>query len=1034
LTIRRLFPVFLSCFSVLLSPAQTLNPKPVKALGAPRLLATQANPGALDSVNPNYVEGKDLFNPTAVALDNSSNPPSVYIADTSNNRVLGWKYSSQLANGAPADIVIGQSSIYSTLAQGPSAGGLSVGLNAPTGLAVDKTGNVYVADTANNRILRFPRPFLQPDVLKTPDLVLGQSGFSSAAANPQGIVATSLFLNTQQNFPPHIGLALDGAGNLFVTDIGNNRVLRYSAAALSGGNSGIAADLVLGQTQFITNNNAAGNRGNKSALTSPVGLALDSVGRLYVSDSLARVLVYTPGFLVGTAAARILGVVVQLPNQPVPAAVSEVNIGFVNSVAIGPGDRPVVVDSGNNRVLIYDSFDKWPAESPTAISPSAQTVIGQSSFSQHAGNQGLRFANAASLSTPFDAAASANELYVVDSGNNRVVNYPFPSTLGATGTATRVLGQVNFTLSSPNFVEGREFSLSSGGATGSIVIDRNSNPPHLYVADTANNRILGFQDFNNAKGGGFADLVIGQQNLLSTAYNNSTNDPAAPNQAGLSRPTALALDAAGNLFVADSGNGRVLRFPQPFAQPGRTNQSADLVIGQASFTSAIASATNRTMQSPTGVAVASDGSLLVSDATLNRVLFFQRPLSNGMAATKVLGQSDFNSPNNSAPVQTGVFDPLRFSGPRQIAVDPQDRVYVCDTGNHRIAIFDTVGNLNPTLAAPVISLSAGLNQPVGITIGPANTPVAGQLWVTDFGANAAFHYAQFTQLLFNNGTADVSVGAFHPLGAAFDSFGDLALADLANRVLLFVPQLTILNGSSFAAGPVAPGTIISVFSAAAPAGSSQATLATTTANFSDLPNPLPLPTTLGDVQVLVNGTPASLFYVSPTQINLPLPSTLPTSGNVDLQIVSKSSARIFGLTELSLSAVSPGLFTLAGNGFGQLAALNARDNSVNTASTPLVRGQYLVLFGTGQGPVPNAPPDGTVAMGETPTADLPRVVIGNIDVPPSNITYSGLAPGLIGVWQINVIVPQEVTAGNFVQVVVYLRNVASQFNTYISLR
>ena len=1032
MTIRRPF-LFLSVFLPLsfalpFAHAQTLNPKPVKALGAPRLLATQSNPGALDSVNPNYVEGKDLFNPTAVALDKSTNPPSVYVADTSNNRVLGWKYASQLANGAPADIVIGQKDFFTTLAQGPS--GLTIGLNAPTGLAVDKSGNLYVADTGNNRIMRFPQPFLQPDVLKTPDMVLGQSAFSQNAINPTGVASTSLFLYGGQGFPQHIGLALNAAGDLFTTDPGNNRVLRYPASVLASGTSGAAADLVLGQRVFTTNA-TDGLRISKTTLTGPLGLAFDSVGRLFIADSLARVVVFSATFNSGSAAARILGVAVQGEGQPAPAPVSATALGSVSSVTIGAGDRAVVVDSGNNRVLIYDSFDKYPPESTTLFSPAALAVIGQLGFGERSANQKLLIPNSSTLAAPFDAAASATELFVVDTGNNRVLVYPFATSFGL--TATRVLGQIGFNLFAPNFVEGREFNLSAAGNFGAIVIDRNSTPQHLYVSDPGNNRILGFNDFNNAKGGDYADLVIGQQNLFTTNFNNLTNDPSLPTLFGLNRPTALALDAAGNLLVADSGNSRVLRFPQPFAQPNRGNQNADLVIGQSSFTSVVGTATSKTMQTPSGLAVLSDGSLFVSDATLNRVLYFPVPLTSGMAATKVVGQTDFNSPTTNASGATSPFDPSRFVTPRQIAVDPQDRLYVADTGNRRIAIFDSIANLSSTLPAPALSLTANLNQPVGITIGAANTTNAGQVWVADFGANLALHYPPFAQLL-QNGTADLAVGAFHPLSAAFDSFGDLALADLADRILLFVPQLTVVNASSFAAGAVAPGAIVSVFPAVSPANSSPAILSTQTANFTDVAVPLPLPTALGDIQVLVNGTPAPLFYVSPTQINLPLPSNLPTSGNVDLQIVSKSSARIYGITEISLGSVSPGLFTYAGNGSGQLAALNGNDNSVNTASKPLVRGQVIVLFGTGQGSVPNGPADGTVAVGPLPTADRPRVVIGGVDVPDANVEYSGLAPGLIGVWQINVRVPQEVTAGNQVSLVVYLRSVRSQLSTFIALR
>ena len=174
---------------------QSLNPKPVKEIGAPRLIATQANPLAVDTQNPNWIEGKELYNPSGVAIDNSVNPPGIYVSDTRNNRVLGWR-NNQVVPGTPADVILGQANQYQTYVGGPGTSN-SLGLSGPTGVVVDPAGNVYVADSNNNRILRFPTPFanaLKTATPTTPDLVIGQPGVNTNAANQGGISASTLNL------------------------------------------------------------------------------------------------------------------------------------------------------------------------------------------------------------------------------------------------------------------------------------------------------------------------------------------------------------------------------------------------------------------------------------------------------------------------------------------------------------------------------------------------------------------------------------------------------------------------------------------------------------------------------------------------------------------------------------------------------------------------------------------------------------------------------------------------------------------------
>jgi uncharacterized protein (TIGR03437 family) len=992
--------------------AQGLNPKPVKALGAPRLTATQASPLAADSGAPNWVDGRELFSPTGIALDNPTNPTVVYVSDTSNNRILAWRYSSQLTPGAPADLVIGQPNNFSTVAAGPGTNA-SLGLRAPTGIVVDPAGNLYVADTANNRILRFPTPFNPPNGLVQPDLVIGQTSFASNGANAGGISATSLNL-AASGFPSYVGMVFDTAGSLYVSDINNNRVLVYPASALNANNNGPAATLVLGQPDFFSSLPST-NRGSASSFASPNALAIDVKGRLYVGDGLARVLVFQPPFILGSSAVRLAGINTQLAGQPPPPPISNTTLAFVQGVTIA-GNRLIVSDTADHRVLIYDAFETWP--DPTiAISPTAPYIIGQGGFADHTANRGLGEPFFATLNLPYGAAASSKELFIADTGNNRIVVYPIADGVPSQ-SGSRVIGQLSEKYNAANLIEGREFNLLSGARSGSIAIDRSSTPPHLYVADTGNNRILCFKDAVHVNAGDIADLVIGQPDVFRAVVNYPSGDATKPTATSLNLPAGLAVDSAGNLFVADSGNGRVLRFPAPFAQPSGATQTANLVIGQASFTTQIKDPTATTMNAPIGVALTADGSLFVSDFAHNRVLYFPQPLASGKAATKVLGQSDFNSagPNGNPPSAGG--DPARFISPRFIATDSLDRVYVADSGSARVAIFSSPLSLPATHATPALSLAVGISQAISIAIAPPNVPNPGEIWIADAGRNQISHYQPFA-FLSQNSSPDAAVPVNTPLSVAYDTFNNLVVADGLNRVLFYVPLVSVTNAANYLTRAAAPGGIISIF----PSLSSNL-LGTDTANFNSLPNPLPLPTALGDTQVLINQQPAQLFYVSPTQINLPLSLNLAGSGTVDLRVVSKSTGQIYGATDLAMTTVSPGLFTLSATGSGQLAALN-EDNTVNSPANPLARGHIIQIFGTGQGLVSNPPDDGVAATAGSLTPLAPKVLIGSVSAADSDVIYSGLAPGLIGVWQVNVRVSTTDTAGLAVPITISLSSVPS---------
>jgi uncharacterized protein (TIGR03437 family) len=176
---------------------------------------------------------------------------------------------------------------------------------------------------------------------------------------------------------------------------------------------------------------------------------------------------------------------------------------------------------------------------------------------------------------------------------------------------------------------------------------------------------------------------------------------------------------------------------------------------------------------------------------------------------------------------------------------------------------------------------------------------------------------------------------------------------------------------------------------------------------------IPVPTTLGDVQVLVAGIPAPLVYVSPSQINFLIPIGTPANGSFqEIQVTRVSTGQVLASWLFRIDAVSPGLFTSNATGDGQVSAVNA-DGTVNDAAHPAKAGSFVSLYATGQGLVSGMPPDGQPPQGIINTPQKPNVFINGPDfVPDADVQFSGLAPGYPGLWQINVKVPANVPAGD----------------------
>jgi uncharacterized protein (TIGR03437 family) len=565
------------------------------------------------------------------------------------------------------------------------------------------------------------------------------------------------------------------------------------------------------------------------------------------------------------------------------------------------------------------------------------------------------------------------------------------------------VGQLDYIYNAPNLIEGKEVYLSGGlpsGSASGMVVDKNSSPPHLYIADPGNNRILCFKDARIVGGQAsltFADMVIGEPDLKTSQINFPNGNALSPSAQGLFNPIGVAVDNNGNLYVADYGNGRVVRFPAPFAQPGcpaacATQPTANLVLGQSGFTTVIQNASSNSMHSPWGLALfdGSDvnatplaGALAVSDPIYNRVLLFKKPaggdFQNGQSASAVIGQSNFSS------ISAGT-GPGSFNRPLGIASDTSDRLYVADYGNARVLVFTQAPESSN---GPTSTLQdTGIPQVEGVAVSSITT----ELWITNTGGNQILRYPEYNncEILSCTATAVLYTNAA-PLGLTLDASDNVIVGDSANRVTFYFAQAFFRNISNFNTQPLAPGMLAALGRLGLPMSIKDGAAQTN-----------PWPTTLGDIIVTVNGTAAPIYQTLSAYgaIYFQVPYEAPTSGTANFIVTQASTGAVLAVGQFQMAQANPGFFTISANGLGPVAATDGSGNPINAAN-PVPRGSTVTFYLTGLGNVPGAPQDGyaPTAAANAPTA--PFLVIGSVQ---ATISYSG--PGAFaGGWQINATVP-----------------------------
>ncbi|MCZ6489471.1 MAG: hypothetical protein O7A06_02940, partial [Acidobacteria bacterium] len=224
-----------------------------------------------------------------------------------------------------------------------------------------------------------------------------------------------------------------------------------------------------------------------------------------------------------------------------------------------------------------------------------------------------------------------------------------------------------------------------------------------------------------------------------------------------------------------------------------------------------------------------------------------------------------------------------------------------------------------------------------------------------------------------------------------------------------VGQNGVINGASLSKDAVvSPGSIASLFGTnlATETRSARAKpLLTTLRTATD--TALTLPFTLAGTQVLVNGIPAALFFVSPAQINFQMPSNV-SGPSVELVVVSNGVRGLASTVEVAPEV--PGIFTINQQGSGQGAILNGQGRLVD-GTAPAAPGEVVLVFCTGLGITDPQVPSGQPAPGEEPLARVVAPVEASVGGLPAAVLFAGLAPGFVGLYQVNVKIPAGVEPG-----------------------
>jgi uncharacterized protein (TIGR03437 family) len=536
-----------------------------------------------------------------------------------------------------------------------------------------------------------------------------------------------------------------------------------------------------------------------------------------------------------------------------------------------------------------------------------------------------------------------------------------------------------------------------------LTLDTKGN---LYIADQGNQRIrqvvLSTQIINTIAGSGTA------------AY---AGDAAAATSAYLNAPTAVLTDSSGNVYISDTVNN-VIR------EVTLSNSYINTIAGDnalgAGFSGDNGPPTDATFNLPGPIAFDSSANMYIADTANNRI---RKVSFSASLVTTIAG----NTTDGGYSGNGGVAKLAALNGPRGLVLDASGNIYIADSNNNVIRMINAVTGIISTVIGNGTAgfagdggpaLQAELNSPRGLAFDSS-----GNLYIADYNNSRIREVVNGTITTIAGGAGPVfgyggdgSVGTQavlnFPSALVVDSSGNVYVSDTGNnaiRILTPIPTPPSIkkggveSASSFGGCfSAAPGSWIEIY------GSSLApdTRSWTQADFSGGHGPAGL----DNVTITVGGQYAFISYISGGQVDAQVPTGIGTGPQT---LYLSTSAGTTSPYTLNINAIEPGLyappsFNVGGKQYvgavfpdGTYAAPPSIPNITSERPQP---GDTIILYGIGFGPVSDNVGAGFIATQLDYITSLPplQILFGQT---PATISYEGLAPGTVGLYQFNVVVP-----------------------------